>query len=60
MRTGNPVLNDKTFENFGVYRRDAVAEQSAPTTMTPLIRKRPASSRRCATSSVPSTGAKAP
>lgn len=34
MRTGNPVLNDKTFENFGVYRRDAVAEQSAPTTMT--------------------------
>ena len=34
MRTGNPVLNDKTFENFGVYRRDAVAEQSASTTMT--------------------------
>ena len=34
MRTGNPVLNDKTFENFGVYRRDAVAEQSTPTTMT--------------------------
>ena len=27
MRTGNPALNDKTFENFGVYRRDLSAEQ---------------------------------
>lgn len=24
MRSGNPTLNDKTFENFGVYRRDAI------------------------------------
>jgi hypothetical protein len=23
MRTGNPTLNDKTFENFGVYSREA-------------------------------------
>lgn len=34
MRTGNPALNDKTFENFGVYRRDLAAEQSAGATMT--------------------------
>ncbi|MFM7519171.1 MAG: Bax inhibitor-1/YccA family protein [Planctomycetota bacterium] len=34
MRTGNPTLNDKTFENFGVFRRDLAAEQSPATTMT--------------------------
>ena len=34
MRTGNPALNDKTFENFGVYRRDVAAEQSSVGTMT--------------------------
>jgi len=34
MRTGNPALNDKTFENFGVYRRDTVTEQSPAGTMT--------------------------
>jgi len=34
VRTGNPALNDKTFENFGVYRRDLAAEQSPSTTMT--------------------------
>ncbi|MFM7291264.1 MAG: Bax inhibitor-1/YccA family protein [Planctomycetia bacterium] len=34
MRTGNPTLNDKTFENFGVYRRDMTAEQSPVATMT--------------------------
>jgi len=31
MRSGNPALNDKTFENFGAYRRDVAAEQSAGT-----------------------------
>jgi len=34
MRTGNPTLNDKTFENFGVYRRDSAAESTAAATMT--------------------------
>jgi uncharacterized YccA/Bax inhibitor family protein len=34
MRTGNPALNDKTFENFGVYRRDSVNERSTAGTMT--------------------------
>ena len=34
MRTGNPALNDKTFENFGVYRRDLTAERSPAGTMT--------------------------
>lgn len=34
MRTGNPALNDKTFENFGVYRRDVAAEQSRSDVMT--------------------------
>ncbi len=34
MHTGNPTLNDKTFENFGVYRRDLTAEQSPAGTMT--------------------------
>lgn len=34
MRSGNPALNDKTFENFGVYRRDATAAQPAAATMT--------------------------
>ena len=34
MRTVNPALNDKTFENFGVYRRDLAAERSPADTMT--------------------------
>jgi uncharacterized YccA/Bax inhibitor family protein len=34
MRTGNPTLNDKTFENFGVYRRDLAREQSPTDAMT--------------------------
>ena len=34
MRTGTPALNDKTFENFGVYRRDSVNEGSTAGTMT--------------------------
>ncbi len=34
MRTGNPALNDKTFESFGVYRRDLTTEQSPAGTMT--------------------------
>jgi uncharacterized YccA/Bax inhibitor family protein len=34
MRTGNPTLNDKTFENFGVYRRDLASEQSPADVMT--------------------------
>jgi uncharacterized YccA/Bax inhibitor family protein len=34
MRTGNPALNDKTFENFGVYRRDTLNERSTAGTMT--------------------------
>jgi uncharacterized YccA/Bax inhibitor family protein len=34
MRTGNPALNDKTFENFGVYRRELTAEQSPADVMT--------------------------
>jgi len=34
MRTGNPALNDNTFENFGVYRRDLAGEQSPAGTMT--------------------------
>ena len=34
MRTGNPALNDKTFENFGVYRRDLAAEHAPATAMT--------------------------
>ncbi len=33
MRTGNPALNDKTFENFGVYQqeRDRTAQSSSGT-----------------------------
>ena len=34
MRTGNPALNDKTFENFGVYRRDLTAEHAPTGAMT--------------------------
>lgn len=34
VRIGNPTLNDKRFENFGVYRRDLVAEQSPADVMT--------------------------
>jgi uncharacterized YccA/Bax inhibitor family protein len=34
MRTGNPALNDTTFENFGVYRRDLAGEQAPAGTMT--------------------------
>jgi len=34
MRTGNPALNDTTFENFGVFRRDLAAEQAPAGTMT--------------------------
>jgi uncharacterized YccA/Bax inhibitor family protein len=34
MRTGNPTLNDKTFENFGVYPRDRSAEQAPADAMT--------------------------
>ncbi|NBW95491.1 MAG: Bax inhibitor-1/YccA family protein [Planctomycetia bacterium] len=34
MRTGNPALNDRTFENFGVYRRDVAREHTAAGTMT--------------------------
>ena len=34
LRTGNPTLNDKTFENFGVYRRDLAGEQSPAGVMT--------------------------
>ena len=34
MRTGNPALNDRTFENFGVYRRDYAGEQSPADVMT--------------------------
>jgi uncharacterized YccA/Bax inhibitor family protein len=34
MRTGNPALNDKTFENFGVYRRDHATDQSPAGVMT--------------------------
>ncbi len=34
MRTGNPALNDRTFENFGVYRRDVAAELAPAGTMT--------------------------
>lgn len=34
MRSGNPTLNDKTFENFGDYGRDLAREQTRATTMT--------------------------
>jgi uncharacterized YccA/Bax inhibitor family protein len=34
MRTGNPALNDKTFENFGIYRRDVASDRSSADTMT--------------------------
>ena len=34
MRSGNPALNDKTFENFGAYRRDLAAEGTPAGTMT--------------------------
>ena len=34
VRSGNPVLNEKTFENFGVTKRDLAAEMSPSTTMT--------------------------
>ena len=39
MRTGNPALNDKTFENFGVYQqeRDRTAQSSSGTTTTMTI-----------------------
>ena len=34
MRTGNPVLNSRTFENFGLQPRDLSAEGAPATTMT--------------------------
>ena len=34
MRSGNPVLNARTFENFGLQRRDLAAEDGPVTTMT--------------------------
>jgi uncharacterized YccA/Bax inhibitor family protein len=34
MRTGNPALNDKTFENFGVYRRSTPGELASSVAMT--------------------------
>ncbi|GDX95980.1 membrane protein [Planctomycetia bacterium] len=34
MRTGNPTLNDKTFENFGVYRHDLASDRSPADVMT--------------------------
>ena len=34
MRTGNPVLNSRAFENFGLQPRDVAAESSPVTTMT--------------------------
>lgn len=34
MRSGNPALNDNTFESFGAYRRDLAGERSPATTMT--------------------------
>ena len=34
MRSGNPTLNDKTFDNFGDYGRDLAREQTRATTMT--------------------------
>ena len=34
MRTGNPALNDKTVENFGVFHRDTAAEQAPSSVMT--------------------------
>ena len=34
MRTGNPVLNSRTFEDFGLQPRDSAAESVPVTTMT--------------------------
>ena len=34
MRTGNPTLNDKTFENFGVYRQGQALDRPAADSMT--------------------------
>ena len=34
MRTGNPTLNDKTFETFGVYPRNLANEQAPADVMT--------------------------
>jgi len=34
MRTGNPALNDTTFENFGVYSRDDAGRPVSAATMT--------------------------
>jgi uncharacterized YccA/Bax inhibitor family protein len=34
MRTGNPALNDKTFENFGVSRRDTASDVAPADAMT--------------------------
>ena len=34
MRSGNPVLNARTFENFGLQQRDLAAEDAPVTTMT--------------------------
>lgn len=34
MRSGNPVLNARTFENFGLQKRDLAAEDAPSTTMT--------------------------
>ena len=34
MRTGNPALNDRTFENFGVYRRELTADQAPADVMS--------------------------
>ncbi len=34
MRTGNPVLNDRTLEDFGVSRRATAADAAPSATMT--------------------------
>lgn len=34
MRSGNPALNDRTFENFGVFGRDVTRERSPADVMT--------------------------
>jgi uncharacterized YccA/Bax inhibitor family protein len=39
MRSGNPALNESTFEKFGGYRRDLVSEQSPATTVTGTAQK---------------------
>ncbi len=39
MRTGNPALNDKTFENFGVYARDSIDKTSATMSINGTVHK---------------------